>query len=246
MKTKNKELILHCVTMIDPATSWFEIKEIPQKRADVIANIVEQTWLTRYPWPTQIIMDRGTEFMAEFSDMIQNEYGIKKKLISTRNPQANSVIERVHQVIGNMLRTFEVQKHELDTDDPWGGILSAIMFAVRSTFHTTLSATPMQLVFGRDAMLNIGFQADWNYIKTRKQELTKKNNLKENRSRIHHEYKPGDKVIRQNGSYSKYERAPYDGPYEIRKVYPERGTAVIDLGSYTDEINIRQLHPYKE
>ena len=103
---------------MDQATSWFEIREIPKKRADIIANIVEQAWLTRYPWPTQIIMDRGTEFMAEFSDMIQNEYGIKRKLISTQNPQANSVSERVHQVIGNMLRTFEVQKQELDQEDP--------------------------------------------------------------------------------------------------------------------------------
>ena len=35
--------------MIDPATNWFEIKEIKTKCADVIANLVEQIWLTRYP-----------------------------------------------------------------------------------------------------------------------------------------------------------------------------------------------------
>ena len=64
--------------MIDPATGWFEIKEIKTKRADVIANIVETTWLTRYPWPTQIVLDRGKEFMAEFTTMIINDYGIKK------------------------------------------------------------------------------------------------------------------------------------------------------------------------
>ena len=32
-----------------------------------IANIVEQAWFTRYPWPTQIIFDRGSEFMAKFA-----------------------------------------------------------------------------------------------------------------------------------------------------------------------------------
>ena len=36
----------------------------------------------------------------------------------------------------------------MDADDPWSGILSAV--AVRSIFHTTLQATPGQLVFGRD------------------------------------------------------------------------------------------------
>ena len=43
------EAVLHCLTMIDPATGWFEIEEINEKRADDIANILEMTWLTRYP-----------------------------------------------------------------------------------------------------------------------------------------------------------------------------------------------------
>ena len=43
IKRKRKDpLELWCVTMIDPATGWFEIKEVPgTKRADFIANIVE-------------------------------------------------------------------------------------------------------------------------------------------------------------------------------------------------------------
>ncbi len=44
-----KNLTLWCVTMIDPATGWFEMREIKTKSADVIANEVEMAWLTRYP-----------------------------------------------------------------------------------------------------------------------------------------------------------------------------------------------------
>ena len=111
--------------------------------------------------------------MAEFTTMIINDYGIKKRPISTRNPQANAIVERIHQTIGNVLRTFEVQKDELDEDDPWSGILAATMFATRATVHTTLQKTPMQLVFGRDAILNIAHDACWNLIKDRKQKLIK-------------------------------------------------------------------------
>ena len=75
---------------------WFKMREIPNKRADEIANIVEQTWFTRYPWPTKIIFDRGSEFMAEFSMMCTAEYGLINKTITARNPQANAIIERVH------------------------------------------------------------------------------------------------------------------------------------------------------
>ena len=76
-----------------PATGWFEIKEIKTKTADVVANEVELTQLTRYPWPEKVIMDRGKEFLAEFADMIEKDYGIKLKRITARNPQANAIIE---------------------------------------------------------------------------------------------------------------------------------------------------------
>ena len=44
-----KQKTLHCLTMIDPATGWFEIASISRKRADYVANYLEMTWLTRYP-----------------------------------------------------------------------------------------------------------------------------------------------------------------------------------------------------
>ena len=108
-KSEQKPLQLWAMTMIDPATGWFEIAEITTKRADNIANILEQVWLTRYPWPKKIIYDRGTEFKAEFKKMVQEDYMVVPKPITKRNPQANGIVERVHQTIGNMVRTFSVQ-----------------------------------------------------------------------------------------------------------------------------------------
>ena len=65
-----KDLKLHAVTMIDPATGWFEMRQISSKHAYVVANEVELAWLTRYPRPSIITYDRGTEFMAEFATMV--------------------------------------------------------------------------------------------------------------------------------------------------------------------------------
>ena len=53
----------------------------------------------------------------------------------------------------------------MDEKKPRSGILSIVMFAIRSTYHTTLEATPMQLVFGRDAILPIFYQTDWKYFR---------------------------------------------------------------------------------
>ena len=156
IRRKGKEnLVCKCVTMIDPATGWFEIHQYDDKRSITVANIVEQEWFNRYPWPTQVTFDRGSEFIGQdFKGMIQDDYGVKAKPITVRNPQANSVVERIHQVIANMIRTFELEDNYLDEDDPWKGILSATAFAVRSTIHTTTQKTPGQLVFGRDIIFN--------------------------------------------------------------------------------------------
>jgi transposase InsO family protein len=70
-----------------------------------------------------VTYDRGSEFIGkDFQSMIKNDYGIKGKPITVRNPQANAIVERVHQVIGNIIRKFELESNYLDDDDPWKGI----------------------------------------------------------------------------------------------------------------------------
>ena len=238
-----KDLICKCVTMIDPATGWFEIHQYDDKKSMTIANIAEQEWFARYPWPTQVTFDRGSEFIGkDFQKMIKEEYGVKKKPITVRNPQANAIVERVHQVIGNIIRTFELQDNYLDEKNPWKGILSATAFAVRSTFHTTLQSTPGQLVFGRDMILNIKHTANWEYIKQRKQQIINKNNQRENAKRKEHVYRVGDKVLLSKGNEFKYE-TPFSGPHEILRVN-DNGTVRLQVKAVADEYNIRRLYPY--
>ena len=85
-----------------------EIYSVPKARADLVANQVELAWLTRYPVPNKITVDRGKEFLVKFKTMMANDYGIPCNSISVRNPQANAIVERVHQTIGNIIRTFKI------------------------------------------------------------------------------------------------------------------------------------------
>ena len=61
---KNKDVYLQAITMTDLAIGWIEIRSVPGARADVVANKVELAWLTRYPLPNKISVDRGKEFLA--------------------------------------------------------------------------------------------------------------------------------------------------------------------------------------
>ena len=142
MTTKNgKTVYLQEVTMIETARGWIEIRTVPSIRADLVSNIAELAWLTRYPLPCKVIVDRGNEFLVEFKIMIQADYGIAVNPITSKNSQANSILESVHQTIGNMIRTFKVQNMVLNDENFWDGILASTMFALRTTIHTTAQLT---------------------------------------------------------------------------------------------------------
>ena len=82
--------------------------------------------------------------------------------------QLGGIIEQIHQTIGNIISKFDLSN--IVNNNPWSGILAATMFAVHSTYHTTLQASTIQLVFGRDGILNIKHVSDWENIRQLKQE----------------------------------------------------------------------------
>ena len=110
----------------------------------------------------------------------------------------------MHQTLSNLVHTFELEENYLDVDKPWDSILAAAIFAVWSTYHTTLQATPGQLVFGCDMVINTPFIADWEAIKQRKQKIINKNNKKENSKRKEHIYRVQDQVLFKNKRARKY------------------------------------------
>ena len=79
------------------------------------------------------------------------------------------------------------------------------MFSNRETYHTTLQASPMQLVFGQDAILNIKHVADWEHILQCKQLRINHNNKRENMHQNNHQYRVGDKILVNRKKNSKHE-----------------------------------------
>jgi hypothetical protein len=209
-----------------------------------VANIVKEEWFSRYPWPTQVTFDCGSEFIGHEFKKVLNDYGVKKKPITTRNPQANAIVKQVHQTIGNTIQTFELHDNYLDEDDPWKGILAATAFAICATYHTTLQTSPGQLVSGRHMKFNVQHTVNWEYIPARKQCLIQKNNKNKDKKQVPHTYHVNDKVMLCKGVKNKYE-VPFSGPHKILKVN-SNGTVCLCVGSVNDTINIHRIGPYKE
>ena len=228
--------------MCDPATGWFEITEIRNKSAKHIAELVDRTWFSRYPRPLYCIFDNGNEFLGkEFQEMLSS-YGIQTKPTTIKNPQANYV-ERVHQTLGNMLRTMELENVIFDTVDPWSGILANCAWAIRSTAHSIMEATPAQLVFRRDMLFDLPFKVKWRDIKKKRQAAQIQNKRNENSKRDAHTYKVVDRILLNKGEINRKLTPKRIGPYAVTRVY-QNGTIKIQKGSYAQKVSIRRCSPY--
>ena len=66
--------------MIDPATGWFEMCELPtiqiqnkklikikfDKSSSTISRLINRNWLSRYPRLLRVVYDNGSEFKLQF------------------------------------------------------------------------------------------------------------------------------------------------------------------------------------
>jgi hypothetical protein len=81
-----------------------------------------------------------------------------------KNPRANGILERVHQVLGQMLHTANLDMANSVTPDDVDFFLDNTAWAIRSTYHTVLKASPGAAIFGRNMLFDIPFMADWRKI----------------------------------------------------------------------------------
>ena len=257
-----------CLTMIDAATGWFEIVELPtklrvtvdkktgrtteeeiiDKTSATVSRLLNQAWLSRYPRPKYLVCDNGSEFKLHLEALCK-QYQIKRKPTTSKNPQANAILERVHAVLNDMLRTSGIDDAEtLDAHQIDQFIVNAA-WAIRSTYHTVLKATPGEAIFGRDMLFDIPFIADWSEIGRRRQQLVDRNNARENNRRLPFDYVPGSKCLiiseEINGEKQRKAKDKNEGPYVVTNVFTN-GTVRIQRGSINERINIRRLTPFFE
>jgi hypothetical protein len=206
---------------------------------------VYKTWFSRYPRCQYIIYDNGSKLKLHFQSLC-NTYGIKHKPTSVKNPQANAILECIHAVLGNMLRTFELNMAEMVKTSDTDVFLSNAPWAFCSTYHKVLKASPGAAIFGRDMLFDIPFIAYWQKIGEHRQQLTGLNNARENKGRIDYDYKVGQKVLlRKEGILGNAESRRHKKPWLITSVHTTR-TITVQHGNEIDKMNIWRVKPFEE
>jgi hypothetical protein len=145
-----------------------------------------------------------------------------------------------------MLRTSELNMAESVKASDINVFLSDAAWAVRSTYHTVLEASPGAAIFGQDMLFDIPFIADWQKIGEYRQRLTDLGNARENEGRIDYDYKVGQKVLlRKEGILRNAESRWHKKPWLITTIHMN-GTITVQRGNKEEQMNIRRVKLFME
>ncbi len=104
------------------------------------------------------------------------------------------------------MRTSEIDTAESVEPTDIDTFIDNAAWAIRSTYHTVLKASPGAAIFRRDMLFDILFIADWKQIGEHRQHQTDLGNERENKTCVDCDYKVGGKVlIRKDGILCKAE-----------------------------------------
>ena len=241
-----QELEFKALTIMDTVTNLLEIVRIDNKTSENITQLFANTWLSRYPWPAQVIHNNGGKFIGhKFQDMLRT-LGITAKPTTVKNPQANAIVERLHKTMADILRVMihvDPPQNEPDTTNMIDNALATVVHASRCAVNHTMQTSPGAMVFNRDMMINVPLIANLLAIGDRRQHLVNENLRRINAKRIDHSYSVGDwvKFVEYNPDKLDYRTHV---PYRIVRVFTN-GCVRVQLAPHIQEtVNIQKLFPY--
>ncbi|WVZ97144.1 hypothetical protein U9M48_042699 [Paspalum notatum var. saurae] len=94
--------------------------------------------------PRTITSDRGSVFVSRFWEQLQNALGTKLIHSSAYHPQTSGQVERVNQIVEDMLRACA-----LTYSTKWNECLPLAEFAYNNSYQKSLNMAPFEALYGR-------------------------------------------------------------------------------------------------
>ena len=96
-------------------------------------------------FPRSVQSDQGSNFMSENFQQVMHELGIKQYKSSGYHPESQGTLERFHQTLKNVIRSYC-----FDTEIDWDEDIYLLLFVIRESVHGSLGFSSFTLVFGRN------------------------------------------------------------------------------------------------
>ena len=128
--------------IVDYFTKAAEFVAVPSKSSALIARALYDNWFCRYGTPSFVTSDNGTEFMGQFTAMLER-LSITHVTTAVRHPQSNGVCERLVQTIKRKLYSY-CDGHPTH----WISYLPRLRYAYMQEVHGATGLSPFELVYG--------------------------------------------------------------------------------------------------
>ena len=229
----------YLLTIIDIHSRWVELIPLSNQDSDTIATALHDEWFCRYPRPRMILSDQGPNLKAKpFADLLKS-YGVQHHFTTTYMATANSIVERLHSTINQIIRCLGVNN--------WLNNLPGISFSLRASVHQSLGKSPSDIVYSMDMLLP-QLNANQDVLPSTKDPSQRidKDLARKNKGRIPYLYKSKDLVLLRktdNLLHSKWD-VQQDGPFEIVEVH-KNNTLTINKHGILERVNVRRIIPWK-
>uniref|UniRef100_A0A9J8CV35 Gypsy retrotransposon integrase-like protein 1 n=1 Tax=Cyprinus carpio carpio TaxID=630221 RepID=A0A9J8CV35_CYPCA len=100
-------------------------------------------FFTVFGLPRVVQSDQGSNFMSRLFSQLLKQFSIQHNVSSAYHPESQGALERFHQTLKTMLKTY-CKEFERDWDDG----VPLLLFAVREVVQESLGFSPAELVFG--------------------------------------------------------------------------------------------------
>jgi hypothetical protein len=92
----------------------------------------------------KIVSDRGTQFTSKFWEKLNESMDIKLNFSSAYHPQTNGQIERVNQILEDMLRAYALKDNQ-----SWDKCLPYAEFSYNNSYQESIKMAPFEFLYGR-------------------------------------------------------------------------------------------------
>ncbi|CAB3998780.1 Transposon Ty3-I Gag-Pol poly [Paramuricea clavata] len=234
---KTKRGNQYLLTIMCVSTRFSEAIPLRNIKAKTIVEALTK-FFTLVGLPKSIQSDQGSNFTSGLFQQIMHELGIKQYTLSAYHPESQGALERFHQTLKQMIKTYC-----FETEKDWDDGVHFLLFAARESVQESLGFSPFELVFGHTVrgplkLLKEKLLTDdggslniLQYVTEFRTKLTKacdlaRKNLKTAQNRMKRSYdkntvtrnfQNGDKVLALLPVPGNPLQARYFGPYVIEK-----------------------------
>ena len=136
----------YLLVLQDYFTKWADAIPLPDQTAARITGELIKVF-SRHGPPKILHSDQGRNFESSILTQTLEAFGIHKSRTTAYHPQGDGMVERFNRSLLQLLRTY------VDKQEDWERHLPLVLYAYRTSIHSSTGASPFLLTYGRNPSL---------------------------------------------------------------------------------------------